>query len=58
MERWYNVTIVFKDEKVKQLSFNGTFETETLEQALKYLKEVNSFTYKINNHEIFVGSSQ
>lgn len=58
LERWYNVTIVFTDEKVKQLSFNGTFETETLDQAFKYLKEVNSFNYKISNHEIYISSSE
>ncbi|MDP4262772.1 MAG: FecR domain-containing protein [Bacteroidota bacterium] len=59
LERWYNVTIVFTDEKVKDLSFNGLFEKETVEQAFKYLKEANNtFNYKISNHEISVGSAQ
>ena len=59
LERWYNVSIVFTDEKVKELSFNGSFEKETVEQAFRYLKEVNnSFNYKINDHEISVGSSR
>jgi ferric-dicitrate binding protein FerR (iron transport regulator) len=58
LERWYNVTIVFTDEKVKQLSFDGSFEKENIEQAFIALKEANSFTYKINNHEISVGSFQ
>lgn len=58
MERWYNVTIVFTDEIAKYLSFTGAFENESVEQAFRYLKEANSFNYKINNHEISVGSSQ
>jgi ferric-dicitrate binding protein FerR (iron transport regulator) len=59
LERWYNVTIVFKDEDVKQLKFNGSFEKETVEQAFVALKEAKLFTYQINNrHEIFVGTSE
>lgn len=57
LERWYNVSIHFEDEKVKQLNFNGSFETETVDQAFRYLYEtIPLFTYKINNHEISVGS--
>jgi transmembrane sensor len=59
LQRWYNVTINFTDEKAKELEFNGSFEKETVEQAFAALKVANSlFTYKIENHEIFVGSSQ
>lgn len=57
LERWYNVTIVFTDEKVQQLSFDGSFEKENVEQAFVALKVANNlFKYKINNHEISVGS--
>lgn len=59
LERWYNVTIVFADEKVKNLNFNGSFEKENVEQAFKALKAaVPSFNYKIENHEILVSSSE
>lgn len=59
MERWYNVTIVFKDEKVKQLRVRGKFEKETVEEAFAALKEAFPvIKYKISNHEIFVESSQ
>ena len=58
LERWYNVTIVFKDEKVKELNFNGSFEKETVEQAFNYLQETILFNYKIRNNEISVSSSQ
>lgn len=57
LERWYNVTIVFTDEKVKGLNFNGSFEKETVEQAFKYLQATIPFNYKINNNEIWISSS-
>ena len=58
LERWYNVTIFFADEKVKSLNFNGSFERETVEQAFKYLQAAIPFNYKIENNEISVSSSQ
>lgn len=58
LERWYNVTIVFADEKVKQLNVTGSFEKETVEQAFVALKEAFPINYKINNREILVSSSQ
>lgn len=56
LERWYNVNIVFTDEKVKQLNFNGSFEKETVEQAFKGLQAALPFSYKINNNEISISS--
>ena len=58
LERWYNITIVFKDEKVKQLNFNGSFEKETAAQAFAALKSAVPFNYLIKGHEISVGSSE
>jgi transmembrane sensor len=58
MERWYNVTIYFTDEKVKQLSVTGSFEKETIEQAFAALKTGFPINYKIANHEIYVGLSE
>jgi len=59
MERWYNVTIFFRDEKVKQLNgVTGSFENETVAEAFAALKELYRINYKITNHEIFVESSK
>jgi ferric-dicitrate binding protein FerR (iron transport regulator) len=59
LERWYNVTIHFEDEKVQNLTFNGSLENETAEQAFAALqKAVPSFNYSINNHEIFIRTSK
>ena len=56
LERWYNITIVFKDDAVKQLSFYGSFETETVEQAFEALKAAARFNYSTNNQTVIVSS--
>lgn len=56
LERWYNITIVFKDDAVKQLSFYGSFETETVGQAFEALKAAARFDYSINNQMVIVSS--
>jgi ferric-dicitrate binding protein FerR (iron transport regulator) len=38
MERWYSVTIRFDSPRLEQLQFTGTFEKETIQQALEALK--------------------
>lgn len=58
LERWYNVTIVFADEKVKKLNVTGILESETVEQAFVALKEAFPINYKITNHEIRVSTSE
>ncbi len=59
MERWYNVRIVFTDDTVKRLHFNGSFERETVEQAFKaLLAAVPYFKYQITPDEIFVGTPE
>jgi transmembrane sensor len=56
LERWYNITIAFTDEKVKELSFTVTWEGETVDQVFAYLKVANPLiNYKITNNEIYVG---
>ena len=58
MERWFDVKIAFDDEGVKNLSFTGSFEKESVEQALTALKTANSFNYKIKNNEILISASR
>jgi transmembrane sensor len=56
LERWYNINIHFEDEKVKQLTFNGSLEIETVEEAFKALRAATLFNYTINENEISVRS--
>ncbi|MCF3110815.1 FecR family protein [Niabella sp. CC-SYL272] len=58
MEQWYNVTIHFTDEAVKRLRFNGSFEKETMAQALEALRLATPFNYKIENNEVFISSAR
>ena len=46
------VQINFRDEKVKNISFRGSFVNETILQALEALKLNGDFDYTINNNEI------
>ncbi len=54
MERWFNTKITFKNEKLAnhRLQLHGAFEDESLEEALKALQLITTFTYKINNNEV------
>lgn len=54
LERWYNIKIVFEDEDVQRLNFNGSFENETAEQALIALKTATPFNYSIEGKEIYI----
>ncbi len=56
LERWYNISIVFEDDAVKRLSFYGSFEAETVQQAFDALKAAARFNYSINNQIVTVRS--
>ena len=52
MERWYNVKILFKNEKVASIPIHYTIVNETVEEALKAMQFIEDFTFKINGNEI------
>ncbi len=54
MERWYNVRIEITGDKLKQYRFTGTFEKETIEQALKALQITTKFEYSIDHNKITI----
>lgn len=54
LERWYNVKVIFEDEAVKHLNFNGSFENETVEEALKALKTATPFNFTVEGREIHI----
>ncbi|MFD2919061.1 FecR family protein [Terrimonas rubra] len=55
LERWYNVKIFFTNNEVKSMKATGSFEKETVEEALAGLKAGFGITYKIDNNEIYIG---
>ena len=54
MERWYDVHIAIKDEKIAQLHLNGTFENETVKQALSALQIAFAFNFTIHGNDITI----
>jgi ferric-dicitrate binding protein FerR (iron transport regulator) len=54
MERWYGVTIKFNDPQVEALHFTGSFDTETIQQALKALQVSAHFNYSFHSNEISI----
>jgi ferric-dicitrate binding protein FerR (iron transport regulator) len=55
MERWYNVEIKFSDVKIQAERFSGTFENETIQQALDYISIATAFRYTIQENKIIIG---
>lgn len=54
MEKWYGVNITITNEKLKQTHLTGSFENETIEQALKALQLTIQFTYTNNENNIII----
>jgi transmembrane sensor len=54
MERWYDIEIRFRNLSKEELKFTGIFTSETIQQALKAMQVVHSFTYMKENNIIFI----
>ena len=54
MERWYGVMITINDEKLKQTHLTGSFEHETVEQALIALQISVPFKYTNTQNNIVI----
>lgn len=54
MQRWYDVKITLQNEGFKKSTFTGTFDKETVEQALNALKLTYPFTFTINKNIIVI----
>jgi ferric-dicitrate binding protein FerR (iron transport regulator) len=52
MERWFNVKITINNDKIKSYKLTGSFENETIDEALKELQYLITFSYKITGREI------
>ncbi|MDR1098540.1 MAG: FecR domain-containing protein [Tannerella sp.] len=52
LERRYNVRITFTDEALKDFSFSGTLEDETLEQVLKAIRLSAPIHYTIHQNTV------
>lgn len=52
LERWYDVSIEIDDDEIKAWEYTGTFDKETIEQALRALSLSMPFTYTIKKNLI------
>ncbi len=58
MERWYDVKIQINGSALKESRYTGTFEKESIEQALKALSLSLPFNYEIDQNKITITSRQ
>ncbi len=54
MERWYGVSIHFANSGLEDWRFTGTFQHETIQQALDAMKLTANFYYKIEGDQITI----
>ncbi len=54
MERWYGISIVIRTESLKKELITGSFEKETIYQALKALQFTNKFNYITEKGKIII----
>jgi transmembrane sensor len=54
LERWYGVTVQVSDSELISYHFKGSFEKETLEQALEALTLAAHFKYKIYKDHVTI----
>ncbi|HEY8388797.1 MAG TPA: FecR domain-containing protein [Parasegetibacter sp.] len=49
LERWYDISIQFKSEEIKEYRFTGTFDKETIQRVLEAMQLSRSFHFLIEN---------
>lgn len=54
MERWFNVSISFRNNKVANYRFRGVWENENIEEALQALQLTAPFKYSISGNEVVI----
>ncbi len=54
MERWYDASFEFRNKQLEQQYLSGSFEKESLEQAMKALKFSTGFNFKIEGKKILI----
>jgi transmembrane sensor len=54
IERWYDVHIIIKNEKLKTKIFTGTFNDETITEVMNALSKSGNINYKKSNNNISI----
>lgn len=54
LQQWYGIPIIITDEEVKQYSYSGTFESETVIKALEALQLSYPFSFEVKEDKIVI----
>lgn len=54
LERWYNVNIIFDNNKYADRQFTGRFKDQNITEVMDALQLTGSFHYRINNNQIHI----
>lgn len=54
MGRWFDAEFEFRNKKTEDIHLNGSFISETLEQAMEALKYTNRFNYEIKDRKVTI----
>lgn len=54
MERWYGVSIHFREASLSTIHFTGTFTEETIQEAMKALTITEPFNYKFQGKTVLI----
>ena len=54
IERWFNVEITINNNKIRSYRTTGSFENETVDEALRELQYLVPFNYQINGRNITI----
>ena len=54
IERWYDVSVIITDDKLKGIEYSGVFTDETLPEVMEALRLTGNFRYTINKKEIVI----
>ncbi|MCC8426319.1 FecR family protein [Mucilaginibacter sp. UR6-11] len=54
LERWYNVNIIFDNNKYVARQFTGRFKDQDINEVMGALQLTGSFHYSINNNQIHI----
>ncbi|MEJ0102165.1 MAG: FecR family protein [Bacteroidota bacterium] len=54
MARWYDCEFEFRNKKLENIHLNGSFISETLDQAMEALKYANRFNYEIKDRKVII----
>jgi transmembrane sensor len=54
IERWYDVKLIIKDEKLKKEPYTASFEDKSLQEVMEALQLSGNFKYGINKKEVTI----